>query len=656
MKKSINNILISIIILIMLLINLFISNTLVKSTTGFILMYFSILGFALYSKRKYRKELIETIPFSFMVIILSLIVFGIFNLLKFGSFVIFVFGIILFIYDLHKNPYKQNIFKDRGLIFYTILYVGFFIADYFACFNTWDEYTFWSISSKNYYYSDTLNFTKLNTMPYNISVWYPPCPTILQYHFMKIFGQYRQGFELFALQIMSISFLLPFFKNSKNKIQSIAISVICLAITAIFADSLFYYTIYVDCLLGLLTGYGLILTTEKDDKFYKLSLLLLIITLTFTKSSGFMFSFSVILFYFINNIIETINKKENILSVFKNKYLYALSLCLLIPFIGWRLYCNNTNVINNYVSLDSNMELTEEQKSIGSIKNVISSTVGAVTGYNYDLFSKSINNFYSDMLDKTYYSNYPIGLSSMNWIIIFIIMLLLLSKYGNKNDVESKYKYCISLTTSIIAYILLLQLSYLLMFSATEAIKHNSAQRYIGSILISGLIFIIYIYLKEFNNNKSKNINYILLTCIVLFFTPIKPIADGTINSGSRNWNNISYLKFEKDLAEKVVNNVPDDKKLLVINQNENSNSLLKIIYFATPYKISNTVKITKDIYEYNNYENIIKNSDYLLIVNKDKFIEKKLKNIFNIDIQEWSIYKIENNKLVLIDKTKKTY
>ena len=70
MKKSITNILISIVILIMLLINLFINNILVKSATGFILMYFSILGFALYSKRKYRKELIETIPFSFMVMIL----------------------------------------------------------------------------------------------------------------------------------------------------------------------------------------------------------------------------------------------------------------------------------------------------------------------------------------------------------------------------------------------------------------------------------------------------------------------------------------------------------------------------------------------------------------------------------------------------------
>lgn len=654
MKKSIKCTLISIAILIMLLINLFINNVLIKSAAGFILMYFSILGFALYSKRKYKKELIKTIPFSFMVIILSLIVFGIFNLLKFGSFAIFVLGIVLFIYELYKS--HPNIFKDRGLLFYTILYIGLFIADYFACFNVWDEYTFWSISSKNFYYSDTINFSKLNTMPYNITVWYPPCPTILQYHFMKIFGQYRQGFELFALQIMSISFLLPLFKNSKNKIQSLAISVICLAIPAIFVDSLFYYTIYVDCLLGLLTGYGLVLSTEKNDEFSKLSLLLLIITLTFTKASGFMFSFTVILFYFTNNIIELIDKKENILSIFKNKYLYALSLCLLIPFIGWRLYCNNTNIINNYVPLDINIEKKEEQKAIGSIKNVISSTIGAITGYNYDLFSQSISNFYSHLLDKTYYSKYPIGLCSMNWIIIFIIMLILLAKYGNKNDIESKYKYCISLTIAIISYILLLQLSYLEKFSATEAIAHTSVERYIGSILISGLIFVIYIYLKEFDNNKSKNVNYILLTCIVLFFTPIKPIADGTINSGSRNWTYRSVLRLEKDLAEKVVNNVPQDKKLLVIDQNEEYNSLIKIIYFATPYKINNTIKITRNIYESNNYEDIIKSSDYLLIVYKDKFIEKKLKNIFNTDIQEWSIYKIDNNKLVLIDKTDKIY
>lgn len=654
MKKRISIIIFTILLIIIRLLNI---NSYVSLACGFGLLYQIIIGYSYLLKKKSNKELCQTVPISILCIVIVSTIFGLFNLLLPGAIILYALGIISFIYLYIKEEFKiLDIFKEKGMFFYTIMFVLLMTANYFVQFNVWDEYTYWSIASKHYYFTNTINLSKMNTMPFGTGIIYPPNPTIFQYFCMKLFGSYRQGFELFANQIMGFSLLLPLFKNSKNKIQIIAISVICLAIPAIIVESLFYYTILVDCLQGFLTGYGLILATEKDDKFSKLSLLLVIITLTLTKASGFMFSFSVILFYFINNIIEVTNKKSSILSVFKNKYLYALSLCLLIPFIGWRLYFNNTNVVDNYVPLDSNIKLEEEQKAIGSIKNVISSTVGALTGYNYDIYSKIINNFYYDMLDKTYYSNYPIGLSSMNWIIIFIILLLLLSKYGNKNDMESKYKYCISLTISIIAYILLLQLAYLLMFSVEEAIHHRASQRYISSMLISGLIFIIYMYLKEFNNNKSKNINYILLTCIVLFFTPIKPIADGTINSGSRNWNSISYLKFEKDLAEKVVKNVPDDKKLLVIDQNENSNSLLKIIYFATPYKITNTVKITKDIYKYNNYENIIKNSDYLLIVDKDKFIEKKLKNIFNIDIQEWSIYKIENNKLVLIDKTEKTY
>jgi len=644
MKKNISALLTSLFFFALILGRFVIKNDIIQSCFGFLMLYFILLGYSSFLSSKFNKQFYETIPFSFILIVLILTIFGILNLLILGTILVSILGLTLFIFQVYNKKFKYSLIIRKELLFFNLIYIGLFAANYFVAFNVWDEYTYWSIASKNFYYSNTINFSTFNTMPNDIGVWYPPNPTILQYYFMKVFGSYRQGFELLSSQMLGFSLLLPLFKFSKNKTQSILISIICICIPAIFCESLFYNTIYVDTLLGLITAYGFInIVRNDDDKFSNISILLSIVLACITKSSGFMFSFCIILFYVVYNFFQTYSSlKQAIISCLKNKYIYIFALALLIPLIGWRLYCNHNVPLNSYEPLDGSKSLT----TVSSIGELFETIVGATTGYNYTEFSESIENSTENLLVKKYYSSEPFALSTYNWIIIFLGLIFVVYVF-NKN--KSTKSITLALLITIISYLILLELSYLFMFDLKEAINHNSAQRYIGSILVALFILCIYYVLDNLSKHKCFDKIIIFMTLFVTLFTPINAVIKSTILSGSRNRTTMGYLIQEKALTDLIMKNVSSTDELLSINQGT-SNSLLKIIYFATPFRVMNMQKLDDNLYNLNNFEEKIKETQYLLIIEKDEFIEEKLNEIFEYeDIKNMTLYKNNNGKLIEI-------
>ncbi|MEF9985380.1 MAG: hypothetical protein RR697_03355 [Malacoplasma sp.] len=603
-------------------------------------------------KKIIKKELCQTLPITIIGIVILITFFGICNLLLPGVIALYIGGILSFLYLYYTEEFRLiSIFKEKGMVFFTIIYVGLMAANYFCQFNVWDEYTYWSIASKHFYLTDTINFSKLNTMPVGVNIWYPTNPTVFQYFCMKLFGSYRQGYELFASQIMGFSLLLPLFKYVKSKTNKVFISMICLFLPAIFADSQFYHTIYVDCLLGLLTGFVLLeYLTEKNKKYQNLILILGVIITALTKASGFMFSLVILIFYFSKYFIEEIKYKKKcaqiLKDIFTHKMFYILLITIVFVFGGWRLYCQKNIPITNYKGLS-----TATVVGFNDGGNIFKSTIGAITGLGYDEHSEVLRLFFKNLFDRTTYTHLPVDLNVTSWIVIIIFSFLTIFKISKSDEKKMVKSTAICLIISIIAYILLLELSYLVMFATREAIGNFSSERYIGSILLSAVIVLI--GLGVYNSKDSKLINNVCLVtfCLVLLFTPLDKVAQGTILSGSRNYYNISYLKREKMLADIVVKNVKKDEKITTISQSPVSNSLLKIIYFATPFKIHYTNIINGDNYNELKYENILKNSDYIMTVEIDTFIIKKIKSLYNIDLEPYTLYKIKNDQMIKIKK-----
>ena len=622
----------------------------VNICVGLIISYLSIFGISFLIKHYTKKKIFEVLPISIITMILVLIVFGLVDLLFIGTIILLLASLISFNYYWIKDNYNYKIFFSKGLIFFNIMAIGLFVADYFACFNISDEYTYWSIASKNMYYSNSFNFSEMNFLSQKIgNSWYPPNPTVLYYYIMKIMGSYRQGFELFIHQMFGFSLLLPLFKFSKNKLNSLLISSICVFIPAIFVDSYFYITIYVDTLLGLLTGYAIFEYLTSDDKKYNNLIFMLVISLLcFTKSSGFMFAFILIEFYAISKLLQLfiINKeklKNVVISFLKDKYIYIFTIIFFLSMFIWKFYCSNHPAINNY------QPLIENNHQVRTISDTISSVIGAMTGYNYDSYSESFKNFFVNILDKKYYSIVPFEMSASTWIALFIILLIGIS-FLIKKDKDKKELVISSVTliTCIISYMLLLQLSYMVMFNASEAINHASAQRYVGSILVASLFVIIGLAFKYKQNYDNRYV--LIIFSLVLLFTPITPIAEGTITSGARNYRYRSYEKNEMALSKIILENIKDKKAHIgSINQKPN-NFFIKTAYWSVPVKMYDSVIITDDVLNKVDFFNHLESYDYFITIELDDFMIDLIKENYNIELEEWSLYKIENKIIEKID------
>ena len=631
------NIFLIILLFVAFILRFSFSNEIITNIGGFIILYYILIGNILLIKEKFNLPIYKTIPLSFIMTILLLILFGYLNILLLGLILISILGLISFIKNTRNE--KLSFFFTKEIGFFTFLFVVLFIANYFVNFNVWDEYSYWSSASKNYYLSNSINFSKINILPYGNGILYPPSPTIFQYFFTKIFGSYRQGFELLASQMLGFSLLFVLFEFAKKNYQKILIALICICIPAIFCKQLFYYTIYVDTLLGLITGYGLI-SICGNEKYSKLSFSLALILVTLTKGSGFMFSCIMILFYVMKYFIDSLNEdkklKNAITKCFKNKFIYISVLIVFATLCGNKIYYKlNPPIDNNIISGN----VTNE--TVGSIGNAFKSIIGALTGYEYTDFSHSITTSIDDLLTRKTYSSEPFDLSAYNWIIIISLIIFISSLINKKNDKET-YSILLSLLASIISYIVLLQLAYLFMFNIREALTHNSTERYLGSMLLASFFFAIYYFIKQCNNKKAL----IGITLFVMLFTPVNSIIKNTIVVGERNVLTRSYLVEEQEISALINKHVKNSKELLAFNQGTN-NHLLKVIYFSAPKTtVSNTINFDEKTYRENNMDKMIKEHKYILILRSDDFLNKQFSKLFNQEIEEMTLYKNNQGKL----------
>lgn len=325
----------------------------------YILIYFSIILGSVAIAILFHKRIEKCVVVDIFIKIALLYLFGLIGQLKIGAILLVYFpiiiGMLLIIKNRKSEELKNNVITD-GIVFFTIAYVFLAISTYAKTSNLWDEYSYWSLASKNMFYHDSL----LNYEGMKMNILYPPVPTIWQYFFTRNLNTYSQGIEIFASQILCFSILLQFYENitkTSNKIIKICIPIIILCLPCVFVFSYFYESIYADTLIGLLIGYILIkFYKEENKKFLFLSLGGAFLLLSLTKATGFYIALIILGVIFmqkvIENFIEWKKQKDSIKRKNKKRKKYNLIISIFINncnvFIHKLEYCNKRYKIRIY--------------------------------------------------------------------------------------------------------------------------------------------------------------------------------------------------------------------------------------------------------------------------------------------------------------------
>lgn len=619
----------------------------------YILLYLIIISGSIFIADKTNKKIEKCIAPNIAIIILTLYVFGIFELLKYGVWFIAIVNILLGIYTIIKNWKNRNELKTKiltsGLAFFSIVFFVLMLTTYNKNLVDYDHYLYRSLNTKIMYYTDCISK--------GFQALYPPSINLFEYFFMKIIGVYLQGVEAFAVQIFGFALLLPLFARIKNnKFINTIVAVVIICLPAILGNLIFYEAAYPDALLGLLIGYSMyMLCTEEDNKFKLLSVILALAVTTLTKPAGFYISGIVIGMYLLVELLnKKCNNKENIIKFLKSKEfknVIILAVAVILVFMSWKIFTR----INNQYNAGSTRpgETRTEGNSIGyTLKSIMTTTFGY---YEEEHDAADSNNDLIPKIYSLYAVMQPVRLAIYGIITVIMLASLIIYKYVVKEENKKKFAhYIIALTIGLAIYIVFLQLSYILKFSTEEMLGHNGLNRYLPTFLLGIIYFIVAVAIKNMEEKKDRKINYIILIAIIIAFTPLQSIANVSITSGISNIQSIEYCNNGRIPARKVNEKIEENAKVVIISQNEDSNLYgLMMRYYLYPDHVANYYQQVGEK-QLTNIKNKMLEEDisYIYVFSTNEELNESIKKEFNpeTELKKETLYKLEkeNNDIQL--------
>lgn len=512
-------------------------------------MLFSILpiiGFALSIFRLGDKKISHSLFLSISFIIITVYVFGIFNILWFGGYAVFYIGILLLGFELYKH-------LNSAITFFTstpfVLFVGLssiyvmLFSD--ATFFFWDEYSHWGI-----YVKEMLSLGEFyNAHSAGAHLRYPPAAAIIEY-FMSLNTGYSEGTSYFALfTIINISSLMLFESLMLKHIHKIGLLLIALGI--MYADfGHGFSSIYLDHIISAwFIGLSIfILRMDLSNK--SLMLLILPLTaLTLTKGVGLYFAFAAIGLLLLRLILEKrLDKKKFFITT-------TLGVLTLASIVSWNIHQDNAGVGKEKQSLVGVVSsILHDEHPLGDQEDEVKKRFSKVffdqaihkseVSQNYNEFSYGIMSKYDDGVKLTTFT-----------FFFFILAVLFLTVIYSKKRLEIIF-YGMYLLVITLVYIGILYLSYLVAFG-TDALRIPSYVRYVNiGILPLGVIMIYLLSaqdksefsIKNFLHNRAFIALGVVLVALILITKPyLKPLY--SVNkSGIREQLDKAITPIEKQI------------------------------------------------------------------------------------------------------------
>ena len=607
------------------------------------LMFLIVISFSLYLFFKYEKRVEETLPYTFICIVLFLYIMGLIRLLKLGTYLIILLSILSYSYIIYSLIKKRN--KKVTLlklitpanIFFVSIFVVLCIYHNGRLLTGWDDFTHWGDVVKVMH-----SINDFSTSSKSLSAFqsYLPGMSIFQYFFETLLHNFNEGYLFISSQIFAFSLFLPFMKNiTWKKVLNFIISVIITLLSFLVFYITYYKSIYIDCFLALIFAFNLgsiylFKNNYNKENIIKLSLSLSMLVLT--KDIGLFLAFICIFIIFTITLVNHIKNKQ----IIKKEYtpIFIFLLVIFSTYFSWKLNIRLSGATANWTNeLDINF--------------IIDSLLKRGNSYGVTVRNNYVNTFL----------NYSIlrGFLSLNCTSTIIMFSLIFAVISNGKSSE-KYSNNTLYLTSVICfyiYIFLLLILYLWKFDEYEAVNLASWQRYVGTYLQALLFLLIFIIFDK--NNKNHLI--MVLIIIALGINPFKISEVLKKDIGETIYKREPYILAEKQINEKLNGT---KASIYFISQADSGYDYWAfkftcrdhISYINTGMTWSIGEKYgegdiwTKNINSTEWMNELSEKYDYVYIYNADNKFINEFGKLFESNIENNKLYKIDkiNKKIVL--------
>jgi len=455
-----------------------------------------------------KRKLAETVILAFVSVVFVLYCFSLINTqgsLLYGLYFIIAFTVYGLVFLVYKQYKKKDTFREieaiRGCLLYMGLLAFSFVMNYGRTFFHWDEFTLWGTIVKHFFYNDALG-TVANPNYKLYMTTFLPGTSLFQYFYVRFSHQFYEHTLYIAMNMMYFCLVMPLVKDvfSKGKwfMQSVLLAIL-IVLPAMLSGG-FYFTTYVDAILGVFFGFSLLyyyVYKYEDSLFGVLIVSATVFMLVLTKEMGLVLSIAVLGIILADIILFKREQVKHFLTDgigISNKIikLFLLLLPLLcVPFIrlSWA----------NLVSRSGNTQLASA---------IAPDRISALFADNLEQYQiETMETFKRAMTDLRFPSFFNLSVVSFGiaYIIVSLILLYLLRKNMSVTRMMTTF---LLITFGLYAYQFTLALSYILVFSDFEAVRLASYDRYTATYLL-GMMFVLVVFLSI--EQKHKLINSIEL-------------------------------------------------------------------------------------------------------------------------------------------------
>jgi hypothetical protein len=622
----------------------------------FIIIILSISS-CLTVKFKFKQE--NSILITFLSTGILLYILGLFNIMKFGIYLIqilTVLGIVYLIYASYKKQFKLNEIFTLGTLLYilALLVVSALVKDTY--YTAWDEFSHWGSNLKAMVAYDVLWSSNLYD---GVHVVYPPLAGIIEYFICKLNGGFSEAISYFAVDTFVITLLLPMLRNLKYTLKDIAkailamFSVFCL----IFIFGFKLTSIYIDLILAMLFAIGIYISFKNENIEDKILIPIILISLVILKDTGLVLSGIILVQLGINYVLYPIIKNKKITKEIIKKFLMLIVILIVILAIygTWKLYCSSNGKVLDYRH-DTNSIAEFNIKDF--IKAVIH--IRCPEGKLLDIS----NSFYSALNSTSLVSNYPFRSAIQILIVLDIIGIVIYSVTKEKEDKRKILVLCITMNIGFILYCLLLMATYMFAFTEQEGRGLASYERYMPTYFIAWVTVIIAIII----NMKKNSLKSMLIVALVCLYG---------MNIGTFLWPvSKGYTTMSQEIqneGEIILNNVELSNKVYIIYQQSNGYEFHQLRYCISPVKTNLVCEwsLGEPTYEgfiwnydisLEEFEQklIDEEFDYVFVARSDENLTSKYGEIFaeDVDLEDldnklFKVEKIDDNNVVLTSYSK---
>ena len=552
----------------------------------FLLVLFSIFGIGTFIAKKANIRLEFGLTIATALIVSVLYLFSLIKLLLPITILIFILGIILGIAYIIKKDFSLVKESYVSLIFASIIFGFLFIALSNIKPLSFDNFSHWLLISKQ-----TLDFNNLPDATNILTSYfeYPPGSTYFIYYCSLFLGN-SEFSMIFSQAIFEILLLLPLFTFVYGKGKKILnLIVLCFIIFCLVID-ISVADLLVDSLLGIaaLSCFMFLYSYKADLRKTLLFLIPLNLMLLLIKNSAIFFFAIEILYILYLLFKEKNNWKHNVLN-------FIIAIVPFVLFMLWKIRCK---IVFNDLDISA-----AQSVSLSSYKsNLALKTLADIKDI--------ILNFLSNLFDlNNLYTLIIFGL------IVGIIIFYFVNKKNSKNIIPFKsiLLFIFIILFIYFAYAFSLLFAYIVSMTLDEALRLASFERYIYSVIIFILGFVLVIYFSKVT--ESKGLNYLIVIILSLMIV----FSKNSLNLiGIQDYKNSNRYKIEK-----IVDDLPksNGKNILVISSVTKVDGYVRFLF--TYLLNSNEYTLIQDT---NTLDEIdINKYDYVITTDKDKNVAEFL-------------------------------